>query len=301
MLPCCLSPLLSWVAGLSPSFSSLLSFRGFSLSVVDLLQIQSLLLHWSGKLLPVLRLSQLLILGKVRMSILGEVRVTHLKRMQRFTQDMGAAEVIDVQCRIAGNAGGKANIRASLRIRTATFDDERWKIITLMCSHYASYYTLFAPSCGSVGDFTDIQQDADGNLAITSEMQCYNFSVRRLNGDWYAHVYPFDTKFFRKVHPAGALLFSGVHSHLMLMQYILIHLPTAKNPIWVISEVPKYWLEYDGAMCLDEAHRWKSTATIEYLRTHGLHSVPNSIKAIIGDLVYNGTRSRASNDPPPGL
>ena len=124
--------------------------------------------------------------------------------------------------------------------------------------------TLFAPSCGSVGDFTDIQQDAEGNLAITSEMQCYNFSVRRLNGDWYAHVYPFDTKFFRKVHPAGALLFSGVHSHLMLLQYILINLPTAKNPIWVISEVPKYWLEYDGTLCLDEAHRWKSTATIEF-------------------------------------
>ena len=235
------------------------------------------------------------------MSILGEVRVTHLQCMQRFTQDMGAAEVIDVQCRIAGNAGGKATIRASLHFRTATFDDEKWKIITLMCSHYASYYKLFAPSCGSVGDFTDIQQDADGNLAITFEMQCYNFSVRRLNGDWYAHVYPFDTKFFRKVHPAGALLFSGVHSHLMLLQYILINLPIAKNPIWVISEVPKYWLEYDGTLCLDEAHRWKSTATIEYLRTHGLHSVPNSIKAIIGDLVYNGTSSRASNDPPPGL
>ena len=90
---------------------------------------------------------------------------------------------------------------------------------------------LCSPSCGSVGDFTDIQQDAEGNLAITSEMQCYNFSVRRLNGDWYAHVYPFDTKYFRKVHPAGALLFSGVHSHLMLLQYILINLPSAKTPI----------------------------------------------------------------------
>ena len=200
------------------------------------------------------------------MSILGEVRVTHLKCMQRFTQDMGATDVIDVKCRIAGNAEGQATIRASLHIRTVTFDDEEWKIITLMCSQRAGYEILFAPSCGSVGDFTDIQQDAEGNLAITSEMQCYNFSIRRLNGDWYAHVYPFDTKFFRKVHPAGALLFSGVHSHLMLLQYILINLPTAKNPIWVISEVPKYWLEYDGTLCLDEQHRWKSTATIEYHR-----------------------------------
>ena len=74
--------------------------------------------------------------------------------------------------------------------------------MTLMCSHYANYYTLFAPSCGSVGDFTDIQQDEEGNLAITSEMQSYNFSVRRLNGDFYAHVYPFDTKsFFGKCIP----------------------------------------------------------------------------------------------------
>ena len=235
------------------------------------------------------------------MSILGEVRITHLKCLQRFTQDMGAAEVIDVECRISGNAGGKAHIRASLHVRTVTFDDEKWKIITLMCSHMAGYDTLFAPSCGSVGDFTDIQLDEEGNLAITSEMLCYNFSVRRLNGEFYAHVYPFDSKFFRKVHPAGALVFSGVHSHLILLQHLLIHLPNAKKPIWVLSEVPKYWLEYDGAMCLDEAHSWKSTATIEYLCTHGLHSVPNSIKAIIEDLVYNGAGSRASNDPPPGL
>ena len=83
---------------------------------------------------------------------------------------------------------------------------------------------------GIHADFIDIQQDAEGNLAITSEMQCYNFSVRRLNGDWCAHVYPFDTRYFWKVHPAGALLFSGVHSHLMLMQHILINLPSAKTP-----------------------------------------------------------------------
>ena len=235
------------------------------------------------------------------MSILGEVRITHLQCLQQFTQDMGFTDVIDVECRISGDAAGKAHIRASLHVRTATFDDEKWKLITLMCSHMTCYDTLFAPSCGSVGDFTDIQQDEEGNLAITSEMQCYNFSVRRLNGEFYAYVYPFDTKFFRKVHPAGALLFSGVHSHLIVLQHLLIHLPNAKKPIWVLSEVPKYWLEDDGAMCLDETHRWKSADTIAWLRTHGLHSVPNSIKAEIGDLVYNETRSRASNDPPPGL
>ena len=103
----------------------------------------------------------------------------------------------------------------------------------------ADYNNLFAPSCGSVRDFIDIKQDAEGNLEITSEMQCYSFPVRRLTGEFYAHVFPFDTKFFRKVHPAGALLFSGGCSHLMLLQHLLIHLPKAKEPMWVLSEEPK--------------------------------------------------------------
>ena len=124
-----------------------------------------------------------------------------------------------------------------------------------MCSHMADYHHLFAPSCGSVGDFTDIQVDRDDNPKITAAMRNYCFSVRRVTGEFYAHVYPFDSKFFRKVHPSGALLFSGVHSHLMLRQYLLIHLPMAKKPIYVLSDVPKYWLEDDGAMCLDETHR----------------------------------------------
>ena len=222
----------------------------------------------------------------------------NLHCLQQFPQDKGFTEVIDVECRLSGNAGGKVHIRASLHVHTATFDDEKWKLITLMCSHMADYNNVFAPACGSVGDFTDTKQDAEGNLEITSEMLCYSFSIRRLTGEFYAQVYPFDTKFFRKVHPAGALLFSGVHSHLMLL---LIHLPKAKQPICVLSEVPKYWLEDDGAMCLGETHRWRSADAIAWLRTHGLHSVPNSIKAEIGDLVYNGAKGRASNDPPPGL
>ena len=83
------------------------------------------------------------------------------------------------------------------------------------------------------------------------------------------------------------------------------------------------WLKDNGTMCLHDSHQWRSADTIEWLRTRGLHSVPNSIKADIGDLVYNGPRSktpddsaaivqppgrfvyntggRASNDPPPGL
>ena len=37
------------------------------------------------------------------------------------------------------------------------------------------------------------------------------------------------------------------------------------------------------------------------LATKKKNSVSNSIKTIIGNLVYNGTSSRASNNPPPGL
>ena len=113
----------------------------------------------------------------VLMSILGEVRITHLHCLQQFPQDKGFTEVIDVERRLSGNAGGKVHIRASLHVHTATFDDEKWKLITLMHSHMADYNNLFAPSCGSAAAFSDIKQDAEGNLEITSEMQCYSFSV----------------------------------------------------------------------------------------------------------------------------
>ena len=235
------------------------------------------------------------------MSILGEVCITHLRCIQRHKQDNGHTEVIDVSCRLSGNAGGKMPIRASIHVHTTTFDGEQWQLITLMCSHYANYYTMFAPSCGSVGEFTDIQQDAAGHLAIPAEMSNYCFTVRKITGEFYAHVFPFDTKLFRKVHPSGALLFSGVHSHLILLQYLLVHLPQARKPIAVISEVPKYWLEDEGTMCPFENRRWRSQDTISWLRRHGLQSVPGPIRAEIGSLVHNGTMSRASDDPPPGL
>ena len=94
----------------------------------------------------------------VLMSILGEVRITNLHCLQQFPQDKGFTDVIDVECWLSGNAGGKVHLRASIHVRTATFDDEKWKLITLMCSHMVNYNDLFAPSCGSVGEFTDIKQ-----------------------------------------------------------------------------------------------------------------------------------------------
>ena len=153
------------------------------------------------------------------------------------------------------------------------------------------------------GLYRHIKQFDDGTLAITPQMRNYSFPVKKTTADFYARVYPFDTKFYRKVHPTGALLFSGVHSHLTLLQHLCIHLPFANRPIYILSEVPKYWVEEDGAVCLDESHRWKSEETLAWLQVHGLRSVPRCIKAVIGDLVYNRDRSRASNDmePPPGL
>ena len=131
------------------------------------------------------------------------------------------------------------HIRASIHARIATFDDEKWKLITLMCNHFAhpaNYTDIFAPSCGSIGNFTDISPDK----AITLQMRSFNFPVRRLN--FYAHVYPFDPNFFHKA------------------QHLCLHLPVAKRRIHILSTVSKYRLEEDGALCLDDDHRWRSEA-----------------------------------------
>ena len=123
------------------------------------------------------------------MSILGEVCISHLRCIQRHMQDDGHTEVFDISCRLTGNAGGQAPIRASIHVHTTTFDGEDWRLITLMCSHCARYETLFAPSCGSVGDFLDITQDVDGNLAIPADMRHYSLNVRRFTGEFYAHFF----------------------------------------------------------------------------------------------------------------
>ena len=69
----------------------------------------------------------------------------------------------------------------------------------------------------------------------------------------------------------------------------------------IIQQRRTRWLEDDGIVCLFENRRWRSQDTLTWLREHGLLSVPLPIRSEIGSLVYNGTKSRASNDPPPGL
>ena len=49
-------------------------------------------------------------------------------------------------------------------------------------------------------------------------------------------------------------------------------------------------------MACCESQRWRSEETLAWLRVHGLHSIPRTIKAEIGDLVYNRDRSGASNE-----
>ena len=197
-------------------------------------------------------------------------------------------------------------MKASIHTLLTTFDDEEWKIITLMVEHLDSqlkYTDLFAPSCGSIRDFIDIKKYEEGYV-VPAKMRNFNFPVRKFDGTFDEQVYPFDPFFFcTKVHPTGALLFTPHHSQLTLLQHLCIQFQYAKKPIMLLSDIPKYWLDDDGTMSLDVSHRWRSDKTLHWLQAHGLSSVPRNIKEEIGSLVYNLDRSKDSDDlaTPPGL
>ena len=262
-------------------------------------------------------------LFSIAMAIKGEVHVKSMIWAPAISLNDGRYVIRPFECKIIGQAEGLARVKASIHTFYTTFDDEAWRIITLFVNHLDSklkYTDLFAASCGSLGDFTDIKMSEEG-FAMTRQMKNFNFPVRNLDGTFYAQVYPFDPSFFAvKVHPSGALLFTPHHSQLTLLQHIIRQAPFLKKPVQFLDDTPKYWLEDDGTMCLHPSHRWKSDDTIAWLRKRGLHSVPDAIKAEIGDLVYNGpkrndaststsppgrfvyfTGGRASDDPPPGL
>ena len=72
--------------------------------------------------------------------------------------------------------------------------------------------------------------------------------------------------FCTKVHPTGAFVCS-----FSLSAYVVA---ASLHPIRICQEtsttyVPKYWLEEDGTMCLDEGHRWRSAKTLKRLQVHG--------------------------------
>ena len=160
---------------------------------------------------------------------------------------------------------------------------------------------------------------------MTRQMKHFNFPVRNLDGTFYAQVHPFDhPTSLSRCTPVGLSCSHPITCNSPCYNILLFnHHSWSSQPVQFLADIPKYWLENDGTMCLDDSHRWQSEETIAWLRKHGLHAVPNSIKAEIGDLVYNGpkkksldepasfapppgrfvyfTGSRASNDPPPGL
>ena len=210
------------------------------------------------------------------------------------------------KCEVTGKAKGRARVKASIHAILSTFDDEEWSIITLMVERLDShlkYTDLFAPSCGSIGDITDIKKYDEGYV-ISTRMQNFNFPVRKFDGTFYEQVHPFDPFFFcAKVHPTGALLFTPHHSQLTLLQHLCIQFQFAKKPLQLLSDVPKYWLDEDGTMSLDSSHRWRSNKTLRWLQANGLSSVPRKIKEEIGSLVYTLDQSKGSDDlaTPPGL
>ena len=86
---------------------------------------------------------------------------------------------------------------------------------------------------------------------MTRQMKHYNFPIRNFDGTFYEQVHPFDPTYFAvKVNPTGALLFTPHHSQLTLLQHIIIQSPFLKQPVLFLSDIPKYWIEDDGTMCL---------------------------------------------------
>ena len=95
------------------------------------------------------------------MVIKGEVHVRNLLCHPAATFQQGRYVIQPFECKITGAGQGSARIKASIHTILATFDEEEWRIITLTVGHLDSQSQdtdLFAPSCGSIGDFTDIKK-----------------------------------------------------------------------------------------------------------------------------------------------
>ena len=73
-------------------------------------------------------------------------------------------------------------------------------------------------------------------------MRNFNFPVRKFDGTFYKQFYPFNPFFFgTRVHPL-------VYLH----QFQLTFAATCK-PIMLLSEIPKYRLDDDGTMSLNDS------------------------------------------------
>ena len=95
------------------------------------------------------------------MAIKGEVHVKSMVWHPKISLNEGRYVIRPFECKIIGTAEGCERVRASIHTLLTTFDDEEWRIITLVVNHLDShlkYTDLFAASCGSIGDFTDIKK-----------------------------------------------------------------------------------------------------------------------------------------------
>ena len=111
------------------------------------------------------------------MAIKKEVHVKSMVWASKISLNDGRYVIRPFECKIVGKAEGLARVRASIHTFFAIFDDEEWRIITLFVNHLDSktkYTDLFAASCGSIGDFTDIKL-CDEGYAITRQMKHFNF------------------------------------------------------------------------------------------------------------------------------
>ena len=98
------------------------------------------------------------------MAIKGEIHVKSIW-LPKISLHDGRYVIRPFECKIIGKAEGLARVKASIHTLFTTFDDEEWRIITLFVNHLDSrlkYTDLFAASCGSLGDFTDIKQSEEG-------------------------------------------------------------------------------------------------------------------------------------------
>ena len=138
-------------------------------------------------------------------------------------------------------------------IMQAIFHNERWRLITFLGGPFDSttdYRDLFADTCDSIGEFTDIHQHNEGAYSIAEDLRRFNFPLRNIDGRWVATVAPFglDT-FFVKVHPTAVwcTVYFGLNSYRCNI--------SACN--WSLSLSPRYWPGADGKLNLTEAGRWR--------------------------------------------
>ena len=115
------------------------------------------------------------------MAIKGEVHVKSMIWAPKISLNDGRYVIRPFEGKIIGQAEGLARVKASIHTLFNTFDDEEWRIITLFVNHLDSqlkYTDLFAASCGSLGEFTDIKQSEEGyaRLCYDSANETFQFS-----------------------------------------------------------------------------------------------------------------------------